>query len=71
MELKFYPDYVHSRCLRECETKDVLERCGCRDAYMPGYSHSQSTVFHAPLTKTETVTKTLDFGYLLSSFSFL
>jgi len=39
MDLKFYLEYVHSRCLRECETRDVIERCGCRDAYMPGYSH--------------------------------
>ena len=46
MELEFYPEYVHSSCIRECETTDVLKQCGCRDAYMPGYSYGQSTVIH-------------------------
>ncbi len=29
---------MYSRCVRECETETVVEKCNCRDAYMPGYA---------------------------------
>ena len=37
-EMKYYDKYVHSRCIRECETSTVLSKCHCRDAYMPGHT---------------------------------
>lgn len=37
-ELVYYKRYIHSRCLRECETKQIVKACTCRDAYMPGFS---------------------------------
>ena len=32
---------MHSRCIRECETRSVLKKCHCRDAYMPGYTEGE------------------------------
>ena len=40
-ELDYYVDYTVSACKVECETKDLVDRCGCRDAYMP-YNKSSS-----------------------------
>ena len=28
--------YTYSRCVEQCAAQYVIQRCGCRDAYMPG-----------------------------------
>ncbi|XP_070576557.1 acid-sensing ion channel 3-like [Ptychodera flava] len=34
--LKYYATYSQSNCLLECESVYHVEKCGCRDYYMPG-----------------------------------
>ena len=37
-QLNFSNVYRFSECEVECETKQLLSACGCRDGYMPGYN---------------------------------
>ena len=42
-KLNYYENYSFMACERECETDIMVERCGCRDAYMPA-AHNDTPI---------------------------